>query len=366
MTAFAVVTGGGTAGHVLPALAVAEGLVARGHDPASIHYVGARRGIETRLLPETPFPHHFFDVVGLQRSVSRRNLGFVPKLMSARRQAIRLLRGLRPRVVVSVGGYASLPVVLAARKLGVPIVVVSYDLRPGWASRVAARYAAACAVAFPDSPLPGARQTGAPVRQAVLEVDRDRDRDRARQALGLPLDRFVVAVMGGSQGSGVLNDAIARLVDLHAADGRLAIRHVVGERFIGGARPARDGADGGIVYQPVGYESQMPCVYAAADLLVARGGASTVHEVAVTGIPAVLVPWSGAAEDHQTMNVRWLSDDGAAILLTESEVDRLPEVVDRLRGSSVERDALAAAAAAKGGIHRSGAVARLVESVAIA
>lgn len=366
MRAFAVVTGGGTAGHVLPALAVAEGLVACGHDPATIHYIGAARGIETRLLPATAFPHHFLDVVGFQRSLSRRNLGFVPKMIAARRRAIRLLRELEPRVVVTVGGYASMPAVFAARKLGVPVVVVSYDLLPGRASRLAARGAAVSAVAFPDSSLPRARHTGAPVRRAVLEVDRDRDREAARAALGLPLDRFVVAVMGGSQGSGVLNDAVGRMVDERRDDGGLAIRHVVGERFLSGARQARDGDEGGLVYQPVGYESDMPLVYAAADLLVGRGGASTVHEVAVTGIPAVLVPWAGAAEDHQTMNVRWLSDDGAAVFLAEHDVDRLPQVVDRLRHAADERAALSAAATIKGDLHRSGALAHLVESVAIA
>lgn len=365
MSAFAVVTGGGTAGHVLPALAVAEGLVARGHDPASIHYVGARRGIETRLLPETPFPHDFLDVVGFQRSFSRRNLGFVPKMVRARRQAIEILRRIDPKVVVSVGGYASMPAVFAARTLGIPVVVVSYDRLPGRASRLAAKRAAACAVAFPDSPLPHARHTGAPVRQAVLDVDRVGGRTAARAALGLPDDRFVVAVMGGSQGSGVLNDVVARMVDDLAGDAGLAIRHVVGERFLATAPAPLDG-DGGLLYQPVGYEDRMPLVYEAADLLVGRGGASTVHEVAVTGVPAVLVPWSGSAEDHQTINVRWLSDDGAAIHLREDDVDELPAVIDRLRRSPDERAALSAAASAKGSIHRSGALAQLVESAAIA
>lgn len=364
MSAYAVVTGGGTAGHVLPALAVAEALVARGHDPAAIHYVGAQRGIETRLLPGTPFPHHFLDVVGLQRSITRRNLAFVPKMATARRQAIRLLRELRPAVVVSVGGYASMPAVFAARKLGIPVVVVSYDRLPGRASRLAAKRAVACAVAFPDSPLPNAQHTGAPVRQAILDVRREADRDDARSALGLPLDRFVVAVMGGSQGSGVLNEVVERLVDDLDADGGLAIRHVVGERFLDGARAPRAGD--GLVYQPVGYEDRMPLVYAAADLLVGRGGASTVHEVAVTGTPAVLVPWAGSAEDHQTINVRWLADDGAAIHLPETDVDRLPEVIDRLRRRPEELAALSAAARAKGAIHRSGALAQLVESAAIA
>src|SRR5690606_1191640 len=149
-----------------------------------------------------------------------------------------------PKVVVSVGGYASMPAVLAARRLGIPTVVVSFDRTPGRASALTARRAAACAVAFPDSPLPRATVTGAPVRQAVLDVDRDRDRQLARAALGLPPDRFVVAVMGGSQGSGVLNEAVGRLLDRVAADAGLAIRHAVGERFLADAAPACDGDDG--------------------------------------------------------------------------------------------------------------------------
>lgn len=362
---FAVVTGGGTSGHVLPALAVAEALVARGHAPGEIHYVGACRGIETRLLPATPFPHTFLDVVGFQRRITRRNVAFLPKLWSARRSAIRLLRELRPKVVVSVGGYASVPAVLAARALEIPVVVVSFDLLPGRASQLAARRAAVCAVAFPGSPLPRASLTGAPVRQAILDVDRAGGRSAARAELGVPDDRFLVAVMGGSQGSGVLNAAVEELVDRHRDDTGLAIRHVVGERFLAVARPALDGSDG-VLYQPVGYEPDMPLVYAAADLLVGRGGASTAHEVAVTGTPAVLVPWSGAAEDHQTLNVRWLADRKAAVHLPEADLASLGDVVDRLRHDDDARLALARSARELGELHRSGALAHLVESVALA
>ena len=362
---FAVVTGGGTAGHVLPALAVAESLVARGHAPATIHYVGAQRGIETRLLPESPFPHTFFDVDGFQRSFSRRNLGFVPKMLRSRSSAIALFRRLRPRVVVSVGGYASMPAVFAARKLGVPVVVVSFDLLPGRASRLAAKRAAACAVAFPDSPLPRATLTGAPVRRAILDVDRERDRISARHELDLPEDRFLIAVMGGSQGSKVLNEAIWQFVEGRSSDTGLAIRHAVGERFLDNAPAPLDG-ELGVVYHPIGYESSMPTVYAACDVLVGRGGASTVHEVAATGTPAVLIPWAGSAEDHQTLNVTWLADQGAAIHLPESDIGRLASVLDRLRTDNDERAALATHAREMGAVHRSGALALLVESVASA
>ena len=360
---FAVVTGGGTSGHVLPALAVADALVAAGHDSSEIRYVGAERGVETRLLPETPYPHEFLDVVGAQRRLTAANLGFVPKMVRSTRVATRLLRAWAPRVVVSVGGYASMPSVFAARRLGIPVVVVSYDRTPGRASRLAARKAAACAVAFDQSPLPRAELTGAPVRQAVLDVDRSNEERRAaaRRLLGLEPERFVVAVMGGSLGSGVLNEAIAIYLDDHRDDGRLAVRQIAGERFSAGIEQVT----GQVQHQIVAYEQDMAAVYTACDLVIGRGGASTVHEIAVTGTPAILVPWAAAADDHQSDNVTWLSEVGGAVLLREDAIDQLGATIDALRSDAERRSALAAAASRRGQVHRSGALAGLIERVAL-
>ena len=288
----------------------------------------------------------------------------------ARREAIELLRSIEPAVVVSVGGYASMPAVFAARRLGIPVVVVSYDFVPGRASQLSARKAAACAVAFEDSPLPNATVTGAPVRQEILTLDRDRDRAVARRRLGVPDDRFLVAVMGGSLGSGVLNTAIADYANAHRHDDGLAIRQVAGERFVDAIAVVGAPGTPGLLHQLVGYEDDMPSVYAAADVLVGRGGASTVHEVAVTGVPAILIPWSGAADDHQTENVRWLSDVGGAVLMTEasmgSDASRLGDAIEGLRGDAEARTGLAVAARRRGEVHRSGALASLVERVALA
>lgn len=365
---FAVVTGGGTAGHVLPALAVADALRASGHDADDIHYVGCRRGIETRLVPDTDYPHTFFDVVGFQRSISMRNVqtnaAFAPKMFRARREALALLRQIQPQVVVTVGGYASMPAVFAARKLDIPVVAVSYDRRPGRASMLAARGAAACAVAFHGSSLPNATVTGAPVRQEILEVDRHADRSDARERLGVPADRLLVAVMGGSLGSGVLNTEIARWVAQHEDDPTVAVRQVAGERFVGDIVELGDVTDG-IIHRVVGYESDMASIYAACDLMIGRGGASTVHEVAVTGVPAILVPWAGAADDHQTGNVEWLSEVGGAVLMTEAELPNLGAEIDRLLGDRAAREALTDAARRRGEVHRSGALARLIEHVAV-
>ncbi|PIE32845.1 MAG: hypothetical protein CSA55_02815 [Ilumatobacter coccineus] len=362
MSGTVVVTGGGTAGHVLPALAVAEALVARGYRPDQIDYVGTTRGIENRLLPETPFPATYLDVMGLQRRLSFDNVRFVTGMWRATRQAARLLNERNTQAVVSVGGYGSMPAVFAARRLKIPIITVSYDFLPGLATKLSARWAVASAVAFPGSTLPRPVVTGAPLRQTILDIDRDAQRDEARQRLGIDRDRFMIAVVGGSQGSGVLNHSVAELCERHSDDHGLAVRHIAGDRFLDETPPARDGSDG-LVYQPVGYEADMSTVYAAADLLIARGGASTVHEVAAVGIPAILVPWAGAAENHQALNVDWLASAGAAIDLGESDIARLGEIVDRLRGDDDERARLAAAARQQGALHRDGAIARLIDDV---
>lgn len=362
ISVYAVITGGGTAGHVLPALAIAEALQDAGHPAPSIYYVGAARGIETELVARTPYPHTFLDVVGFQRSFSRRNTAFLPKLLRSTRQAITLLRRLRPKVVVSVGGYASMPAVFAAKRLRIPIVVVSFDRLPGRASTLSARFAAASAVAFDGSQLPRAEIAGAPVRRSIRRVDRERDRAAARKALGIPADRFVVTVIGGSLGSGVLNEAIVRYVGDHDDDEQLAVFHVVGERF----RSSLTGREGtsGAWHKVVGFEERMDLVWAATDLLVGRGGASTVAEVATTGTPSILVPWAASAEDHQTMNVRWLSDAAAAVLLPESELHRLGTEIDELRTHPVRLQAIAARAHELGAVNRGDALASLIERVA--
>lgn len=361
---FAVVTGGGTSGHVLPALAVADALVAHGCSPSAIHYVGTIRGVETTLVAATEYPHTFLDVVGLQRSFSRRNLEFLPKLWKATRSAIRLTRRLRPDVIVNVGGYASFPATYAARKLRIPYVVVSYDRRPGLVSKLMARGAAATAVAFPGSKLPKAELTGAPVRQEMITLDRAAARAAAREELGLPGDRFVVAVMCGSLGAAAVNEVVTAAVEQWSGRRDLAVYHVVGDRFVDQAAPDRDGSEG-ILYRVIGYERRMPQVYAAADLMVTRAGAGTIAELATVGVPAIVVPWPGAAENHQVDNAKMLSDHDAAILVEQSDltVDRLVTEVEHFVARPDELAGLAARARAEGELHRSGKLVELVERV---
>ena len=366
---FAVVTGGGTSGHVLPALAVLEALVDAGESTDDVKYVGSRRGVERSMMADSGFECAFLPISGLQRSLSPRaifaNAALSWRVPISRARARRLIRAWRPRVVVSVGGYASDPMSRAAVSEGVPLVCVSYDRTPGLATRRQARHAAVCAVAFEGSALPRAVHTGAPVRREIIALDIGARRNDARRALGLPEGAKVLTIVGGSLGSAVLNGLVpqiaARLADRNGD--RFAIYHVCGERNL--STPVPD-VPPNVWYRRVGYASNMVDVYAATDLLVCRAGASTIAEIATMGIASVIVPWSGSAEGHQELNAHWLGDDGAAIVMDEASC-ATPESIEQIvvtLSSSVARERLASAARRKGEVHRGGSLVRAIRDAA--
>ena len=189
--AYAIVAGGGTAGHVVPGLAIAEELVRRGVPRQKVHYVGSARGIETRLVPEAGFPLTVLPGRGIQRRLTLANVGAVLGLVGAVITGIRLVRRLRPAVVVGLGGYASVPCVIGAILWRVPIVVAEQNAVPGAANRLAGRFAKACAVSFEGTDLPNAVWTGNPVRPEVVALatpDASR-RGSARERLAVPAAR---------------------------------------------------------------------------------------------------------------------------------------------------------------------------------
>jgi UDP-N-acetylglucosamine--N-acetylmuramyl-(pentapeptide) pyrophosphoryl-undecaprenol N-acetylglucosamine transferase len=203
------------------------------------------------------------------------------------------------------------------------------------------------------------------VRSEIIGLDRAASRARAREQLGLPGDRFVVAVVCGSLGAGAINAVVTDAVDRLASRRDLAIYHVVGERFLAKAAPSRDGQSG-ILYRVVGYESQMASVYAAADLLITRAGAGTLAELATVGAPAIVVPWPDAAENHQLANAKLLSDHGAALLIEQDafSTERLIAEVEHFLASPAALAELAAKAHSAGALHRSGKLVALIEEVA--
>ena len=243
---YALIAGGGTTGHVQPALAVARALVDRGHKQSSIELVGSERGIEARLVPEAGFELTLLPGRGLERKLSWQNVKSLGALAVAFARAWRLVGRRRPRVVLSVGGYASVPCALAAVVRRIPIVVAEQNATPGAANRLVSRFAKACAVSFPDTPLPRAVVTGNPVRAEVLAIDRARDGDAARSKLGVEPGRRLVLIFGGSLGALRINRAAVDAARLWAGRSDLHLRHAVGERdwdeITGGGRRCRRGA----------------------------------------------------------------------------------------------------------------------------
>jgi UDP-N-acetylglucosamine--N-acetylmuramyl-(pentapeptide) pyrophosphoryl-undecaprenol N-acetylglucosamine transferase len=341
---WAIVAGGGTGGHVTPALAVAQALVARGHPPDTIHFVGSRRGVEQRMVPAAGFSLTALPGRGIERRLSWRALAAAAALVAGVVAGFFVVARRRPAVVVSVGGFASVPCALAAVILRIPLVVVEQNSFPGVANRLAARFAAACAVAFPDTPLPRATVCGNPVRQEVLQIDRHRDRAAARHTLGLPNERVVVAVTGGSLGARRINEAVSEAVaGPLGRDERLAIHHVVGTRDwpeLSTRLPHPPGD--GCWYRAVDYEDRMDALLAAADLFVCRAGASTIFELAAAGLPAVLVPFPGATGDHQTANARTVVAAGGGVLVPDHELtsERLVAELHALVHAPGRRDRL--------------------------
>jgi undecaprenyldiphospho-muramoylpentapeptide beta-N-acetylglucosaminyltransferase len=362
---WALIVGGGTGGHVVPAIAIGQALVARGHPADTIHFVGSARGIERRLVPAAGFTVTLLPGRGIARHLTPANLAAAVGLAVAVVKAVVLVGRLRPSVVVAVGGYASVAGALAAVVWRVPLVAAEQNAVPGLANRLAGRFAAAAAVSFPGTALPRAVVTGNPVRPQILAVDRSpAGRGAARQALGLPAEAFVVAVVGGSLGARRLNEATVGLAAQWAGRSGVAIRHVIGERdFDTMARLAPPPAAGGLIYQPVRFEDRMDLLLAAADLTVQRAGASTVAELTVVGVPAILIPLPGAPGDHQGANARRLAAAGAAVVVPDHELDtdRLGREIDQLIGDPDRRRAMGEAARALARPDAAAAVAQLAE-----
>ncbi len=363
---WAVIAGGGTAGHVVPGLAVAGALVALGHAPETIHWVGGQRGTEGAMVRAAGFEATLLPGRGIQRRLTTENIGAALGLARAGGEAVALLRRRRPAVILAMGGYASVSCAMAGVALGVPVVVSEQNAVPGAANRLVGRFAKASAVPFPGTPLPRAVVTGNPVRPEILAVDRSpAGRAAARAALGLPEGRRVLCVFGGSLGALRLNTAVLDALEVWAARGDLVLRHVVGERDWAMVGERGGGPDSDrVFYQPVRYDNQRELSLAAADVVVSRAGGNTVAELAAVGVPSVLVPLPGAPGDHQTANARALVAGGAALLVVDADMTavRLIADVDGLLGDPARLAAMEAAAVTVGRRDAAEAVAALVET----
>lgn len=332
-----VIAGGGTGGHVTPALAIAEALVAAGRAPEEILFVGSTRGIERRLVPEAGFAIVLLPGRGVERRLSLQAVGAVLQIMAGVVRGFWLMLRSRPRVVVSVGGFASVPCAAAAVALRIPLVVAEQNAVPSAANRLFGRFARACAASFEGTDLPRVVVSGNPVRATTVALltsdDRAAARAAARAALGVPEGRRLLVVMGGSLGARRLNDALVGALAVWADRTDLAVHHVAGPREHDAvAARVPELPAGGLWYRLLPYDDALARALVAADLAVARAGASSVAELALAGLPAVLVPLPIAPRDAQGANARAVERAGGGVLVRDDELtaDRLVALVDEL------------------------------------
>jgi len=324
---------GGTGGHVMPALAVAQCLRADGW---RVVWMGAPGSMESRLVPRHGYDMAWVDFGGLRGKGLATKLLLPPRLLRALWQAGRALRRVRPSVVLGMGGYITVPGGLMAALLRRPLVIHEQNSTAGLANRVLARLAARVLTAFPTA-LPRARETGNPVREDIAALPAPALRYGARRG---PLR---VLVVGGSLGAQALNEAVPRALRLLAADARPQVIHQAGEKHLQDLRAAyaASGVDGELVT----FIDDMAGAYRDADLVICRAGATTVAELAAAGVAAVLVPYPHAVDDHQTANARVLSGAGAAVLLPQNQLT--PETLAGLLGGLTREQLLAMAERAR-------------------
>jgi len=309
-----LIAGGGTGGHVFPALALA-GEIRRRRPGASIVFVGTARGLETTLVPKAGFPLELVRAKGLVGKGWRPRLEGLRALPLAFLDSLRLLARHAPRAVVGVGGYASGPLVATAWARRIPTLIHEQNAIPGLTNRILARLARRIAVGTVRgaAALPGAIVTGNPVRPAFFEIPSLVSRSKER--------RLRVLVVGGSQGAEILNRLMPGALARVAARGiAFDVVHQAGKGRAGEVVTAYGkrglSGDRAFVHE---FLDDMAAAYAAADLVVARAGAMTVAEVAAAGRPALLVPFAAATHGHQEANGRALESEGAAVVVTEAE-----------------------------------------------
>ena len=353
-TVSVVLAGGGTAGHVEPAMAVADALTALNPD-VRITALGTQRGLETRLVPERGYHLELITPVPLPRKPSGDLLRLPLRVRQAVRQTRAVLDDVDADVVIGFGGYVALPAYLAARggPLGrrrVPVVVHEANASAGWANRVGARSAQRVLSAVPNPGLRRVEVVGVPVRAAITSLDRMALRAEARAHFGFADDARVLLVFGGSQGAQRINQAVAAAAKDLAVAG-ISVLHAHGPK---NTLDLRESADGDPPYVAVPYLDRMDLAYAAADLAVCRSGAMTVAEVADVGLPAVYVPLP-IGNGEQRLNALPVVTAGGGLIVDDADLTPsvVADTVTRLLNDADRLQAMTAAAALAG--HRDAA-----------
>ena len=358
-TVSVVLAGGGTAGHVEPAMAVADALTVLDAD-VRITALGTQRGLETRLVPERGYQLELITPVPLPRKPSADLMRLPLRVRQAVRQTRAVLDDVNADVVIGFGGYVALPAYLAARgglgctgkrRPAIPVVVHEANASAGWANRVGARWAQRVLSAVPDPGLGRVEVVGVPVRAAITSLDRMALRAEARAHFGFADDAKVLLVFGGSQGAQRINQAVAAAAKDLAVAG-VSVLHAHGPK---NTLDLREPADGDPPYVAVPYLDRMDLAYAAADVAVCRSGAMTVAEVTDVGLPAVYVPLP-IGNGEQRLNALPVVTAGGGLIVDDADMTPsfVAETVTSLLNDAGRLQAMTAVAALAG--HRDAAL----------
>jgi UDP-N-acetylglucosamine--N-acetylmuramyl-(pentapeptide) pyrophosphoryl-undecaprenol N-acetylglucosamine transferase len=354
-------SGGGTAGHIYPALTVAEGLADAGHD---VRYVGTPEGLEARLVPEAGVEFVGIAARGYDRARPHTLVTSSAAMAASTRRARSVIADFAADVVAGFGGYVSIPVGAAAVVKRTPLVLFEQNSVPGMANTFLSRWARSVGITYPVSAGYLRRPelavvTGNPVRGEVLAGDRA----RGRSSLGVPDDARMLLVFGGSRGARRINDATVEIAPLLLERHDLHIVHIAGpaEHEAVAERVASSTIDESR-YHLFDYIHSMGSVIAAADLVISRAGATSIAELTALGVPAVLVPYPHATDDHQTLNADAVADAGGAVRISDDDVDSVTflESVSELLDDS---EARATMAGASGELGRPDATQRVMDLI---
>ncbi|HET9482574.1 MAG TPA: undecaprenyldiphospho-muramoylpentapeptide beta-N-acetylglucosaminyltransferase [Xanthomonadales bacterium] len=337
MTLRLVIAGGGTGGHLFPGVAIAEELRAR-HPDAVITFVGTRRGIEARVLPDLGWPLELIEVSGLKTVGALGTLRGLFRLPRALWQARRVVKKLAPDAVIGVGGYASGPVVLMAKLRGVPTAICEQNSIPGFTNKILGRVARVVFLSFEESRRffkpKKVVMSGNPVRRDLVQ--------KLLAATPRAGERVNVLVCGGSQGAVAVNELASQALVALAKTIPIGITHQTGEKDL--AATQQRYADAGVAAECHAFIKDMAAAYQGADIIIGRAGATTVAELAIAGKPAIFIPYPFAADNHQEINAREMADAGAALSFKQSELtaDRLADALRPLLTDRVLRERMGA------------------------
>ena len=311
-----VLSGGGTAGHINPALALAEVLKER---ECEVFFAGTPHGVESRLVPQAGLPFKAFEASGFNRNHPTTIFSGVAKIARSTKAARAWFSEVKPDVVVGFGGYVSIPVARAAEKAGIPVVLHEQNSVMGMANKYLAAKAAAVCVTYECSArdVPDASRvhvTGNPVRSSIFSASRD----EGRAMLGVPEDARMLLVFGGSLGARHINEAFVAMKDDLLARPDLHVVHITGPKEYDAVCAALNLTDDEAArWHVMGYQDRMGETLAATDAVVSRAGATSLAEISALAIPALLVPFPYATEDHQTTNARAYVEAGCAYMMPD-------------------------------------------------